>query len=81
MLRLDPSAHVQQRSPIPAIKDLWFAVLAQAVADLNHPLFRQGVIRWIEDEGMDPGCFNWICAALDFDAGYLRHRLLKASKV
>jgi hypothetical protein len=80
MLSLDPIANVG-RSPVQAIRDLWFAVLAQAVNDLSHPTFSRSVARWIEDEGMDPGSFNWICAALDFDAGYLRQRLLKASKV
>jgi hypothetical protein len=77
MLSLDPSAQ-SQRSPTQAIRDLWLAVLVRAIEDLSHPSFSRPVVRWIEDKGVDPGSFEWVCEALGLDAGYLRQRLLKA---
>src|SRR6266568_3691387 len=75
MLHTEP---VAESSPIPAERRLWAAVLRQAVCDLRYRSTLQHFTRlWFESDKREPGSFNWICELLEFDASWVRRRLLE----
>jgi len=84
MFQLDP---VAIGLPISSERRLWVAVMYRAVFDLlgvntygdgHYRLMLHHSARvWIESTNREPGSFEWICDQLEFNAGWLRCRLLR----
>jgi len=64
-----------------ACKDLWLAVLEQAVKDARGTRTYHSIMReareWFRSENEDPGSFLWICQLLGLDPEAVRGTVAK----
>jgi len=68
------SAETEAAAQEAACRDLWLAVLGQALEDaLTDP--RGDAWFWLQTDQETPGSAFWICAATGLDLGYLRRLL------
>lgn len=58
-------------------RDLWAAVLEQAIKDLNDITEHPRAIAWFRSPGDDVGSFTWICITLDMDPEKTRRAILQ----
>lgn len=60
-------------------KNLWKAVLSQAVKDISSKNVRinRAAKYWFTRKNDNCGTFIWICLVLNYDANTLRKKLLK----
>jgi len=54
---------------------LWFAVLMQAMEDLQDEKFKQKAEKWFKSNSSKTGSFLWICNYLEFNAEEIRENL------
>lgn len=64
--------------PYTRERGLWLSVLWQALNDLvkdAKPKEQQRARRWVMDQRLYIGSFNWVCDSIGFDADSLRTTL------
>ena len=66
---------------IEACKDLWLAVLEQAIKDARGTRIYYSVVEeardWFKSENEDPGSFLWICRLLGLDPEAVKNTVEK----
>ena len=66
---------------IDACKDLWLAVLEQAIKDARGTRIYYSVVEeardWFKSENEDPGSFLWICRLLGLDPEAVKNTVEK----
>jgi len=70
---------MKRRDKLEQVKDetgyrrLWAAVLKNAIAEMDNPIYKRGATDWIFSDKHGVGSMSWICDVLDLD-----HRKLQA---
>jgi hypothetical protein len=74
--QIDRIARSAKSAEIEACKDLWLAVLEQAVKDARGSRRHHSIVReareWFRSEDEDPGSFLWVCRILRLDPDVVR---------
>jgi hypothetical protein len=58
-------------------RDLWAAVLEQAIKDLDDITEHPRAVAWFRSPGDDVGSFIWICITLDMELSRVRGAILQ----
>ena len=59
-------------------KQLWFAVLKQAIKDAqeHYSMYGENAQLWFNSKNQETASFLWICGILDIDPALIRMRLI-----